>query len=137
MDAFLMCMIIALIILCNIQIIYGPFMFMEEINIEDGIGRLHPEGFNKLNQYKIYVKNGVYKFYFKNPEYGRYKPSLFKYTGYADKYNNHHFVEVKGASGKYKYDIYIRVYGYKYDMSYFTEEGDELLKIIAAPEYAL
>lgn len=137
MDTITISFLIALIILCNIEIIYGPFRFMEEINIEDGIGMLHPEGFNKLNQYKIFVKNGVYSFYFKNPKYGRYEPQLYRYVFYNHNTNHHRFEEIKSKSIRYSGFVYVEVYGYKNDMKYITYKNDEILKIISTPEYAL
>ena len=131
-----------LIFWCIILSILFVFCFIEskneEINIEDGIARLHPDGFNKLNQYKIFVKNVVYKFYFKDSRYGQ-NELLFTYVGYGDNY--HRFDElytpVMYEERMLARIVFVKVYGCKNDMNYITHNGKKILKITPAPEYAL
>ena len=141
MDAVIICLLILsilLIFLWNSYIIANNFIFMEQINIEDGVGKLCLNGMNELNQNKIFVKNVVYKIYFKNSIYG-YEPLLFKYV----EYDNicHRFDELYTSSmydeGMLARVIFVKVYGHKNDMKYTTSNRKEILKIIAAPEYAL
>lgn len=137
MDIIIMSILISLIVLLNYAVIVGPFTFMEGINVEDGIVKVCFYGMNELNQRKIFVKNVVYKFYFKNPKYNRENFQLYRYVSYKLDSNYHYFEVIKSKSIKYSDFVLVKVYGNKNDMRYITHMDDEILKITAALEYSL
>lgn len=137
MDIIIMSILISLIVLLNYAIIVGPFTFMEGINVEDGIGKVCFYGMNELNQRKIFVKNVVYKFYFKNPKYNRENSQLYRYVSYKLESNYHYFEVIEEKSIKYSDFVLVKVYGNKNDIHYITHMDDEILKITAALEYSL